>query len=378
MNKYDYIIAGSGASGLSLLYYLSEYENQKNKKILLIDNKIKNTNDRTWCFWQKGDSPFESCITKTWTKLDFFSPDFLDTLDISPYKYKMIESKNFYDFCFNKIKKDLNIEIITDEIIEINKNGILKTQNNEYKADYIFNSAIRNIPEENHKFYLYQHFKGYFIQTDKNIFDDNKATLMDFRITQHKQCRFVYVLPFNKNEALVEFTIFSEDLLDDDEYDNEIKKYINDYLLITDYKVTRTEFGIIPMTNANIEFKQSDKVINIGTAGGFTKASTGYTFSFIQKQCRAIAQNIALKSTVTNNEKNRKYDIFDTIFLSVLSNKEYESRKIFSDLFKNLKSETIFKFLDEETSFIEDFSIINSVEKTQFIKSAINEAFKII
>lgn len=376
MKKYDYIIAGSGASGLSLVYYILNKKELAEKKILIVDSDTKKTNDRTWCFWQKKESPFEACVTNSWNKLSFYSPDFSDCLDISPYKYKMIESERFYDFCFKEIEKHQNIEFIHTEITKINDDGSIETKQGIYQAEYIFNSAFRNIPKEKNKHYLQQHFKGWFIKTENDTFDIQKATLMDFRIDQNKQCRFVYVLPLNKKEALVEFTIFSADLLPEDEYDSEIKKYITDFLNIGDYQITRTEFGSIPMTNANIKRTQSEKVINIGTAGGVTKASTGYTFSFIQKQCEKIAEKLAKGQSPDISIKNNKFSMYDTIFLGVLSNPEYESRKIFSSMFKKVSPQICLKFLDEETNIFEDFEIINSVEKKEFIISASKEMIK--
>lgn len=373
IKEYDYIIAGAGASGLSLVYYILQHENLRNKKILLIDSEAKNTNDRTWCFWQKEISAFESCITKSWNKLDFYSPYFSKTLDINPYKYKMIESKNFYDFCFNEIKKYPNIEILIDSISQINDNGTLQTKDKIYKAKYIFNSAFRDIPVQNNKHYLLQHFKGYFIETEEELFSPDKATLMDFRIEQKNQCRFVYVLPTSKKEALIEFTIFSPEILNEQEYDKQIKKYISDYLKIDNYKIARTEFGVIPMTNAHIKSKQSENVFNIGTAGGVTKASTGYTFSFIQKQAKKIAESLSKNNCPDIYLKEKKYSFYDTIFLNVLSQTNYESRKVFSDMFSNLPPDICLKFLDEETDLLEDLKIMNSVEKKQFILSAIKE-----
>ena len=370
MKKYDYIIAGAGASGLSLVYYILNEKKLQHKNILIIDNHLKDSNDKTWCFWQKEESPFESCITNSWDLLNFYSPDFSDTLNIAPYRYKMIESKNFYDFCFKKINEFPNVEFINQKILKINDDGTLETNDQIFAAEYIFNSAFRNIPQEKNKHYLLQHFKGYFIETAQNIFNPDKATLMDFRIDQKEQCRFVYVLPTTKKNALVEFTIFSPQLLTDEEYDIELKKYIADFLEIAEYKIERTEFGVIPMTNANIKKSQSEKVINIGTAGGVTKASTGYTFSFIQKQCAKIAKSLAHNQSAHISIKNDKFNIYDTIFLRVLNENKYESRKIFSSMFKNLSPQTCLKFLDEESNLLEDIMVMNSVKKIEFIKSA--------
>ena len=53
MNRFDYIVAGAGAAGLSLIVHMIESGAFSNKKILLIERHPKTKNDRTWCFWEE-------------------------------------------------------------------------------------------------------------------------------------------------------------------------------------------------------------------------------------------------------------------------------------------------------------------------------------
>jgi lycopene beta-cyclase len=50
--KYDYIIAGAGCAGYSLLYHLLKDPVLNKKKILVLDSNFEKGNDRTWCFWE--------------------------------------------------------------------------------------------------------------------------------------------------------------------------------------------------------------------------------------------------------------------------------------------------------------------------------------
>ena len=59
---YDYIIAGSGCAGLSLLYRMLLEPELSNKEILIIDRETKSKDDRTWCFWEKSPDIFESVV----------------------------------------------------------------------------------------------------------------------------------------------------------------------------------------------------------------------------------------------------------------------------------------------------------------------------
>ena len=79
--------------------------------------------------------------------------------------------------------------------------------------------------------------------------------------------------------------------MNEEKYTAGLKHYISTYLKNAQYKVVEEEFGIIPMTNHR--FKSTEgRIINLGTAGGQTKASSGYTFRFIQKNSVNIVESL--------------------------------------------------------------------------------------
>ncbi|MFY7978620.1 MAG: lycopene cyclase family protein, partial [Sediminibacterium sp.] len=69
-NKYDYIIAGAGCAGYSLLYHLLQDPILSKKRILVVDANFNKGNDRTWCFWEDQDGPFESIVCKKWSSIE--------------------------------------------------------------------------------------------------------------------------------------------------------------------------------------------------------------------------------------------------------------------------------------------------------------------
>ena len=92
----SYIILGAGASGLLLAYRMSLDSYFDDKSILIIDQKKDKGNDKTWCYWEEGDGEWDELLTKKWPKVFFGSKDFTETLNISPFCYKMIRSEKFY------------------------------------------------------------------------------------------------------------------------------------------------------------------------------------------------------------------------------------------------------------------------------------------
>jgi lycopene beta-cyclase len=286
---------------MSLLYRILNNSILKSNKILVIDNTKKVINDRTWCYWEKEDGMFESIVSHRWKSLNFFAPDFSKKLDLKKNTYKMIRGIDFYSFILSFAKNFKNVTFKYENISRIesiNNKGYVFTDKSKYSAKYVFNSTSLFNPQITNENSLLQHFEGWVIKTKEPSFDPNIGTLMDFRVNQKYGTTFMYVLPTSKEEALIEHTLFSKKILKKEEYEIELKKYISKYLNINEYEILHKEFGIIPMSLASFarDPDSSKCIINIGTAGGYTKASSGYTFQFIQKNCEIITKNLLKKS----------------------------------------------------------------------------------
>ena len=213
--QYNYIIAGAGCSGLMLAYFLAKSP-LKDKQILLLDSELKNKDDRTWCFWEAGENPFEEIVCHKWQKILFRSAYFEQKMDISPYQYKMLRGIDFYQFVQEKLKNFPNITFLQRKITEImpsQKGAEVITETETFQAKYVFNSCFRPKIDFAQHLHLFQHFLGWVIETEEDAFEVNCPTLMDFDIPQVGETRFMYVMPTSKRKALVEATIFSPDIL---------------------------------------------------------------------------------------------------------------------------------------------------------------------
>ena len=198
---------------------------------------------------------------------------------------------------------------------------------------------------------------------------------MDFSIDQKNETRFFYVLPVSTNEALVEFTLFSKKELNDSEYEHEILKYL-DEKGISDYKVISDEKGIIPMTCFDYRKYNTKNLINIGTSGGWTKPSTGYTFKFIDKKSSKLLSFMQTNNDFRKFEKKTRFWYYDRIFIDVLYYHNHLGSYLFQRLFVKNKIERIFKFLDNESSLLDDMRITLSFPKILFTKTFFKTLFK--
>jgi lycopene beta-cyclase len=346
------------------------------KRILLVDKEEKNKNDRTWCFWETNAGLFENCVYKRWDKMWFHDIGFSELLDILPYQYKMIRGLDFYKHCFAVIGNQQNIDIVYGNVKGIkNEDGkaILLINDERIEAEYIFNSILFEKPAlKSNEHYLLQHFKGWIIETPVPAFNPSEATMMDFRVDQQGGTTFVYVMPFSETKALVEYTLFSEVLLQPQQYDDALKNYISMYLKIENYSLLEEEFGVIPMTNHRFP-GNNNNVINIGTAGGQTKASSGYTFKFIQKHSKAIVDQFVKTGKPDVSVFSKRFHFYDSVLLEVLAGKKLSARNIFTPIIKKNKPQHLLRFMDNESSLSEDLKIISSLPTWPFLKAAMKQ-----
>ena len=373
MSQYDYIITGSGASGLMLAYRMANDSFFDNSSILIIDKEKKNSDDRTWCFWENGEGEWDELLHKSWDKILFESNTYKNTIPLQSYAYKMLRSGVFYDKLWNFINTKNNIRFIEDTVVNIEASedgAIVETLRSKYFTTKLLNSIDLNKKYTLQKKYpvLLQHFCGWFIETDKISFDDSTATFMDFTVDQKRNTRFMYVLPISPNKALFEYTLFSKEVLTKEEYESELLKYLA-IKSITEYTITEIEQGVIPMTSYKFWEQNSKNILHIGTVGGWTKASTGYTFKNTSKKTIQLIAFLKAENDFTNFRKKTRFWWYDLLLIDVLSSHNHLGSKLFSTLFKRNSLKNVFRFLDEETIFIEDLRIMLSMPPLRFIKA---------
>ena len=352
MREFDYIIIGGGCAGLSLAYELEVNDRLKEKTLAIIETREEYKRDKTWSFWKMFDHNFEDCVIKSWNNFTINTSDDFHELSNKSFPYQSIDSEKFYKKINSKISSNLNVSFFKN-LNEINSENSL-----------VFNSVFEG---ELDKSKLWQHFQGIEIETHKNIFDDKIVNLMDFNCDQKNDVHFFYTLPFSKNKALIETTWLS-DLEDQNlmDYDLQLENYIKNNLGIKSYKINFVEKGAIPLFYPS--FNNDEKIINIGSAGGMTRLSTGYTFLNIQEHCKYIVKNIDKIKKLKDYNLGKKYHFLDKIFLRVLKDHPDKMPKIFFDMFK-ASSNSVIKFLSNKSNFFEDIKIISRMPKLIFVKA---------
>ena len=369
---YDFTFAGAGAATLQIVQKLIQSGSFTDKQMLILEQDPHKENDRTWCFWEtKTNTQWSEHIVKEWDNISFGSSTLSLKENISPLSYKMMRSGSYYASMRRLIEQNNNISLKYEGItsFEQNESGVQITTNEKtYFTKLFFNSVFDwQVVQQQKRFpVLQQHFVGWFIKTQKPHFDSNTATFMDFKVAQKGSTRFMYVLPSSEKEALIEYTLFSKEKLCTAAYERELRIYLSQKD-IRNYTIEEREAGSIPMTCYPFAKHNSKHILHIGSAGGWTKPSTGFTFAFIERKATALVNFLKSNTDMRTFEKRNRFWWYDLLFLDVLARHNHKGGYLFSRMFQYNKPERIFRFLEDKSTPKEEVKIMRSFPLGLFV-----------
>ncbi|MFY8006141.1 MAG: lycopene cyclase family protein [Sediminibacterium sp.] len=371
-SHYQYIIVGAGCAGLQLADALLNDPALLTGSILIIEASAIHE-EKTWCFWYTAQHRYSHLVKKSWNNIAFRASDTSVTAALPDLCYQYISSTDFYEHQLTSLRKDARVTFLFEPVSSIewnNGNRQVHTPSGIITADYIFHSHHLSPPSSPT---LWQHFLGWEIKTDKDLFDPATATLMDFSdATESQEVFFHYILPYSSRHALVECTFFSQELLDQAAYENLLRKYIENKLT-TDYQIIAKETGKIPMTLVTPSpFSCATGIIPIGSAAGCIKASTGYSFTRAMRHTQQIIAYLKKEIDHIPSPSSRRFLFYDRLFLSLIQQYPHKMPGIFAALFKRNKIQRILRFLDEATRLWEEVIIFSQLPKKNFLMVLFN------
>ena len=214
---------------------------------------------------------------------------------------------------------------------------------------------------------MLQHFLGLEVKTKDPVFTPDTAILMDFRVDQSRGMHFIYLLPFSATEALVESTLFTSQVEDEDFYLSAISGYLSRHMGLTDFDVVHRERGVIPL---GVMPRHDLQIQGIGGNGGAIRPSSGYAFAFIQKQIdQAIAG--ANDSGLPVSTPHQAIDLWmDAVLLRVLRTFPQLAPELFLRMATALSGDEFATFLSGEAGWRLRLKVILAMPKWPFVKAA--------
>lgn len=371
---YDIIITGGGAAGLSFISHLLQSD-WKDKRVLLLEEAAKTRNDRTWCYWAEAPLPYAG-HRYSWKALSICDPSSEQRVPLHRYRYFEINSLAFYEEQYARIAHANHIDLRYERVSSIRAvdgGAEVHSHKGRYTASWVINSIPKLLQELPQKFGLTQNFKGWRIRSKKAVFDPGRLVLMDFFDSSADFVSFYYVLPYSKHYALVEYTRLSKELPPAKHYQDCLENYLQERygLKEKDYAIEETEEGVIPMSDFQFERQPQPRVLQLGTAGGSTKATTGYTFHNIQTEAQELLAY--MQNRAPRPKPSKRFRFYDQLLLSIMREHPAQVPKIMKKLFRAKSADPILRFLDEEAAFGQEFPLFWRLPWGPFLRALVQK-----
>lgn len=345
-NSCDATIIGAGLSGLLLANALAD---AGDRSIELYDKGAPRPN-HIWGYWDAGETYLETprrLARGTWQNWQIVSPAGCATLKGHRSSYRAIASADYEA----QLKAQIDASVTSIK-------RALSGQDAAQTDLPLYDTAHYDAPQD----CLLQHFGGIEVTADSDCFDPDTAILMDFRVTQSNGIHFIYLLPFSERHALVESTMFSRTVQQQDWYAAQINAYLTTHYRYVNFTQTAREHGVIPMA----QLRHSGAGMGVGLAGGALRASSGYAFFQIHRQIDTLAQTGRLRPGTSRLER-----WMDQVFLRVLTRFPARAPDIFLAMAQHLQGDDFAAFMNGQARLTTLLRVIMAVPKTPFLRSVL-------
>lgn len=347
----DVVVCGAGAAGLSIAVRLARTD----LTVRVLDRREGYGRDRTFSFFRGRAHPFEDAIARRYKAIEVLGHGRRVARNVEARPYETLPADRFYEAALrilarhDRVRLDLGVSI--GAIRDLGSHVEIETDRGALRTALVIDvrgelASTRKAGDVG----WVQHFGGLEVEVEHPVFDPALATLMDLRVSQREGPHFVYVLPETPRRALVEDTYFGPQPRTMEEYEANVRAWLSERGAGA-VSVLRRERGVLPMTTAEPERGQG-RVLRAGLAGGSAKPSTGYAFTFIQRDADAIGQALSgwdRRSVPAIPAARGKTSLFfDRVFLAYLAEHPTSAERVFVDLFAGTSGPSIARFLSEE------------------------------
>jgi lycopene beta-cyclase len=413
----DVAIVGAGGAGLSVVIAIDRLVRERRAagldveppRLALVDPVVRSGGDRTWCFWDGGRSALDEIVHRQWRRAAIVGPDGTRRVhDLDPLRYVMIRSADFYALAdaaaqrLGAVRVVAGVETVSDGPMTDGRRPswrrpsgrrpsaasvprgrsddhavVRATDGRDVRARWVLDSRPA-APRRRANTAWLQHFRGWTVALDRDAFDVDTPVLMDFSTPQPARAvSFGYLLPLDARRALVEYTEFSRARLPDAGYDAALRGYLSVQLgdAADGARIEAVEDGAIPMSDAVLAVRAGPHTFRIGTAGGATRPSTGYTFAAMQRQAAGLAEALlAGRPPVPPRPYPLRHRWMDAVLLRALDRGRVRGADLLAGLFERNRPADVLRFLDGGTTVREDLALMRTTPVLPMALAAAGDA----
>ena len=375
MKHYDFVIAGGGLAGLSLACQLTRSP-LADRSILIVDHDDKDLDDRTFSFWTDGTTLFDAAVCRSWQRMRIAGPGVNRCQDLGAYRYKTIRGGDFYRCARSLLAGRPSVEFLhghIDRIEDGQPEAMVFLDDRTVTGSWVFDSIL-DAPSQpsGGAACLDMTFVGWEVETSQDVFDPDVVTFMDFRTPQEDDLRFLYVLPFAGNRALVDHTAFTAARIPSSEARAALDGYLREVIGVRDYRFTLREGGCLAVTDGPFPRRLGERVMAVGIKGGRLKPTTGYAFTRVQVDSAAIVASLVVHGHPFGAPHDaRSFRWLDHVMLRVMARHGGDMHAIMETLFEKNPIERVLSFLDETATPLSILQLMATLPRAKFMEAAL-------
>ena len=364
--RWDAVIAGGGASGLSLACHLAA-GGWRDRSVLVVDDGSRDLDPRAWAYGSREPDLLGDAVDRTFDRLRLRSADRAVEVRLDRYRYRVVTGARLRRAASGLLAGAPGFRLVRGHVDGVEDRGtgaLVRVDGRPVRTGWAFDSVTSDAGADPAAWLT---FTGWEVETPADAFDPAVPILMDFRTGQDGDVRFVYVLPSSARRALVEHTRFGTAGPADG--DAALHDYLSTVLPAAGYRVRRREGGRLPLVPA-WPAPARRRVVRIGVPGGMLKASTGYAWSRIQRHSAAIARSLARgEDRVGSVPGDRRHAFLDQVLLDVLVAEPDRLEAAFLRLFARNPGDRVLRFLDEDTSLGQEALLVATLPPAPFLRA---------
>jgi lycopene beta-cyclase len=287
---YDYVVVGGGLAGG--LTALAIARHRPEARIALVERDARLGGNHTWSFLlsdldEDGRRLLAPLVSHQWSSYEVRFPTLSRRLEGG---YASILSSDF-DAGVRAGVEATGGSVLTGAAAATVDQGMVRLAGDRRLVAPVVIDARDGSGEAASGSAGYQRFVGWEIDVPPGAASvlPTSPLLMDATVEQEDGFRFMYVLPFSSERALVEDTVFSNGAtLDLEPSRARIRRYLAARGL-TDPKIVREERGVLPMPWAHLP-EPSTAPLRIGMSAGWFHPATGYSLAMAARLATVVGR----------------------------------------------------------------------------------------
>lgn len=346
-------LLGFGLAGAA--FACAHFKRARPAELLIVDPASTLKQQRSLSFFETGEHLFSRCVSHRWRQARVISAAGQTQQIALPWPYARMCASDVYDFAREQLPRSVEWLAAAPEdlspALQLDSRPIL------------------------FKPLLLQHFEGFDVSADRDCFDPDCVTLMDFSVSQSTDAiHFCYVLPWDRRHALVEDTYISAPEWPRPDYRGECEQWLATRFPNARFALRLSESGRLPMDSYPPLGGGSGVSVDIGARGGFLRASTGYSTADTLRAAQLYANSSALSEPALLRAQLKKLrprlsTWMDRVFLRALCATPAQGPALFTTLFKRAAAQRLIPFLNGTAGFFDHLAVIRALPPMPLLRS---------